>query len=162
MLTIWVHVVSGHLWGCEPLLERVCAVTILIHGDQLLLWGSQRCEGAHHPLHPAGHHLCKGDKNKQGKPLQKTKKITLDTMGAQKGAAEWGKNPDDEDINSNNMRLSIIPGNFTNLLKSDIQRYKTKRESSSQILFSPVETQDCLSCSFLTSCLHKHSLLTEF
>lgn len=57
-LTIWVHVVPGHLWGGEPLLERVCAVTILIHGDQLLLRRSQRCKGVHHPLHPIGHHLC--------------------------------------------------------------------------------------------------------
>lgn len=59
MLTIWVHVVPGHLWGGEPLLERVCAVTVLIHGDQLLLRRSQRCEGVHHALHPIGHHLCK-------------------------------------------------------------------------------------------------------
>lgn len=59
MLTIWVHVVPGHLWGGEPLLERVCAVTVLIHGDQLLLRRSQWCEGVHHALHPIGHHLCK-------------------------------------------------------------------------------------------------------
>lgn len=56
-LTIWVHVVPGHLWGGEPLLERVCAVTILIHGDQLLLRRRQRCEGVQHALHPIGHHL---------------------------------------------------------------------------------------------------------
>lgn len=58
MLTIWVHMVPGHLWGGEPLLERVCAVTVLIHGDQLLLRRSQRCEGVHHPLHPIRHYFC--------------------------------------------------------------------------------------------------------
>lgn len=64
MLTIWVHVVPGHLWGGEPLLERVCAVTVLIHGDQLLLRRSQRCEGVHHPLHPIGHYLCRATRAK--------------------------------------------------------------------------------------------------
>lgn len=59
MLTIWVHVVPGHLWGGEPLLEGVRAVTVLIHGDQLLRRRSQRREGVHHPFHPVGHHLCK-------------------------------------------------------------------------------------------------------
>lgn len=59
MLTIWVHVVPGHLWGGEPLLEGVRAVTVLIHSDQLLLRRSQRREGVHHPFHPVGHHLCK-------------------------------------------------------------------------------------------------------
>ena len=59
MLTIWVHMVPGHLWGGEPLLERVCAVAVLVHGDKLLLWRGQRCEGVHHPLHPIRHHLCK-------------------------------------------------------------------------------------------------------
>lgn len=62
MLTIWVHMVPWHLWGCEPLLERVCAVTVLIHGDQLLLRGSQRREGVHHPLHAIRHHLCKANR----------------------------------------------------------------------------------------------------
>lgn len=60
MLTIWVHVVPGHLWGGEPLLEGVRAVAVLIHGDQLLLRGSQWREGVHHPFHPIGHHLCEG------------------------------------------------------------------------------------------------------
>lgn len=60
MLTIWVHVVPGHLWGGEPLLEGVRAVAVLIHGDQLLLRGSQWREGVHHPFHPIGHHLCGG------------------------------------------------------------------------------------------------------
>ena len=58
VLTIWVHVVSGHLWGGEPLLEGVCAVAVLIHGHQLLLRWCQGCEGAHHTLHPIGHHFC--------------------------------------------------------------------------------------------------------
>lgn len=71
MLTIWVHVVPGHLWGGEPLLERVCAVTVLIHGDQLLLWRSQWREGVHHPLHAIGHHLCKVMRTNREKPLQK-------------------------------------------------------------------------------------------
>lgn len=65
MLTIWVHMVPRHLWGGEPLLERVCAVAVLIHGDQLLLRGSERCKGVHHPLHPIGHHLCSEWKNKK-------------------------------------------------------------------------------------------------
>lgn len=58
MLTIWVHVVPRHLWGGEPLLERVRAVAVLIHGDQLLLRRSKRCEGVHHPFHAIGHHFC--------------------------------------------------------------------------------------------------------
>lgn len=58
MLTIWVHVVSGHLWGSEALLEGVCTVAVLIHGNQLLLGRGQWREGVHHALHPIGHHLC--------------------------------------------------------------------------------------------------------
>lgn len=58
MLTIWVHVVSGHLWGSEALLEGVCTVAVLIHGNQLLLGRGQWREGVHHTLHPIGHHLC--------------------------------------------------------------------------------------------------------
>lgn len=58
MLTIWVHVVTGHLrWG-EALLEGVGAVTVL-HGNHLLLGRSQRRVGVNHALHPIGHHLWK-------------------------------------------------------------------------------------------------------
>lgn len=67
MLTIWVHVVTGHLWGGETLLEGVCTVAVLIHGDQLLLWRGQWREGVHYPFHPIGHHLCKTDKAVTGK-----------------------------------------------------------------------------------------------
>lgn len=74
MLTIWVHVVPGHLWGGEPLLERVRAVAILIHGDQLLLRGSQWREGVHHPFHPIGHHLCKASGAQQEKSVIKPDK----------------------------------------------------------------------------------------
>lgn len=86
-LTIWVHVVPGHLWGGEPLLERVCAVTVLIHGDQLLLRRRQRCEGVHHALHPIGHHLWThtgigGDK-RVSVPEQKTERAKAD------GSLKW-------------------------------------------------------------------------
>lgn len=77
MLTIWVHVVPGHLWGGEPLLEGVCAVTILIHGDQLLLRRSQRCEGVHHPLHPIRHHLCKARRAEMEKNITENTDKTL-------------------------------------------------------------------------------------
>lgn len=61
MLTIWVHVVTGHLRRGEALLEGVGAVTIL-HSNHLLLGWSQWRVGVHHSLHTIGHHLWKGEK----------------------------------------------------------------------------------------------------
>lgn len=63
MLTIWVHVVTGHLRRGEALLEGIGAVTVL-HGNHLLLGWSQWCVGVHHSLHPIGHHLWRGKKKK--------------------------------------------------------------------------------------------------
>lgn len=36
-LTIGVHVITGHLWGGEALLEGVSVVAVVFHGHQLLL-----------------------------------------------------------------------------------------------------------------------------
>lgn len=84
MLTIWVHVVTGHLWGGEPLLERVCAVTILIHGNQLLLRRSQWCERVHHSLHSIGHHFCMARRAEEGEILLvgTSVDVAAHTMGA--------------------------------------------------------------------------------
>lgn len=126
MLTIWVHVVPGHLWGGEPLLERVCAVTVLIHGEQLLLRRSQRCEGVHHSLHPIGHYLCKAkrvDDYRKCKTKGKKKRKKLDDESAECKCihAQWadmwdgsGEKHDDESINSRDIpgRFPFIPGHF--------------------------------------------------
>lgn len=105
MLTIWVHVVPGHLWGGEPLLERVCAVTILIHGDQLLLWRSQRCEGVHHPFHAIGHHLYR---SKHHRKCQESRPQTHSVLTKRKQNREvWLQrgNPAEESLNSSGMSL---------------------------------------------------------
>lgn len=58
-LTIGVHVVAWHLWRCETLLKRVCAITALLHCYNLLLWWCKWCVRCHHPFHSVGHYFCK-------------------------------------------------------------------------------------------------------